>query len=73
MADQFTFPPTVYKGSIFSIPSPAFVICRHFFIFLVDFFKINFLELIYNVVLVSAVQQSESVIHISTLLDSILF
>ena len=24
---QFTFPPTVYEGSLFSTPSPAFVIC----------------------------------------------
>ena len=27
---QFTFPPTVQVGSFFSIPSPAFVICKFF-------------------------------------------
>ena len=27
---QFTFPPIVYKGSLFSTPSPAFVICIPF-------------------------------------------
>ena len=27
---QFTFPPTVYKGSLFSTSSPIFVICVHF-------------------------------------------
>ena len=27
---QFTFPPTVQKGSLFSIPSPAFIVCRLF-------------------------------------------
>ena len=31
---QITFPPTVQKGSLFSTPSPAFVICRlYLFIF----------------------------------------
>ena len=25
---QFTFPPTVQKGSLFSTPSPAFIVCR---------------------------------------------
>ena len=28
--NQLTFPPTVQKGSLFSTPSPAFVICRLF-------------------------------------------
>ena len=28
--DQFTFPPTVQNGSLFSTPPPAFVICRYF-------------------------------------------
>ena len=27
---QFTFPPTVKEGSLFSTPSPALVICRLF-------------------------------------------
>ena len=27
MLNQFTFPLTVQKGSLFSIPSPAFVVC----------------------------------------------
>ena len=27
---QFTFPPTVKEGSLFSTPSPAFIVCRHF-------------------------------------------
>ena len=27
---QFTFPPTVQKGSFFSTPSPSFIICRLF-------------------------------------------
>ena len=27
---QFTFPPTVKEGSLFSTPSPAFTVCRHF-------------------------------------------
>ena len=27
---QLTFPPTVLEGSIFSTPSPAFNVCRHF-------------------------------------------
>ena len=27
---QFSFPPTVWKGSLFSTPSPAFIICRGF-------------------------------------------
>ena len=27
---QFTFPSTVYEGSLFSIPSPALVICKLF-------------------------------------------
>ena len=27
---QFTFPPTVQEGSLFSTPSPAFIICRFF-------------------------------------------
>ena len=27
---QFTFPPTVYEGSLFSTLSPAFIICRVF-------------------------------------------
>ena len=27
---QFTFPPTVQEGSLFSTPSPAFIICRLF-------------------------------------------
>ena len=27
---QFTFPPTVYECSLFSAPSPAFVVCRLF-------------------------------------------
>ena len=26
--EQFTFPPTVQEGSLFSTPSPAFVVCR---------------------------------------------
>ena len=25
---QFTFPPTVQEGSLFSTPSPAFIVCR---------------------------------------------
>ena len=25
---NLTFPPTVYKGSLFSTPSPAFTVCR---------------------------------------------
>ena len=27
---QFTFPPTVQEGSLFSTPSPAFIVCRYF-------------------------------------------
>ena len=27
---QFTVPPTVYKGSLFSTSSPAFLVCRFF-------------------------------------------
>ena len=27
---QFTFPPTVQEGSLFSSPSPAFTVCRFF-------------------------------------------
>ena len=27
---QFIFPSTVWEGSLFSTPSPAFLICRHF-------------------------------------------
>ena len=27
---QFTFPPTVQEHSLFSIPSPAFIVCRLF-------------------------------------------
>ena len=27
---QFTFPPTVQEGSLFSTPSPAFIVCRFF-------------------------------------------
>ena len=27
---QFTFPPTVLEGSLFSTFSPAFTVCRHF-------------------------------------------
>ena len=27
---QFTFPPVVQEGSLFSIPSPAFIVCRVF-------------------------------------------
>ena len=27
---QFAFPPTVREGSLFSIPSPAFIVCRFF-------------------------------------------
>ena len=27
---QFTFPPTVQEGSLFSTPSPAFIVCRLF-------------------------------------------
>ena len=27
---QFTFPPTVQEFSLFSTPSPAFIVCRHF-------------------------------------------
>ena len=27
---QITFPPTVQKHSLFSTPSPAFIVCRHF-------------------------------------------
>ena len=27
---QFTFPPTVKEGSLFSTPSPAFIVCRFF-------------------------------------------
>ena len=28
--DQFTFPPTVQECSLFSTPSPAFIVCRPF-------------------------------------------
>ena len=28
---QFTFPPTVQEGSLFSTPSPAFIVCRCFY------------------------------------------
>ena len=28
---QFTFPPTVREGSLFSIPSPEFIVCTLFF------------------------------------------
>ena len=27
---QFTFPPTVQERSLFSTPSPAFIVCKHF-------------------------------------------
>ena len=27
---QFTFPPTIKEGSLFSMPSPALVVCRFF-------------------------------------------
>ena len=27
---QFTFPPTVQEGSLFSTPAPAFIVCRFF-------------------------------------------
>ena len=27
---EFTFPPTVQEGSLFSTPSPAFIVCRFF-------------------------------------------
>ena len=27
---QFTFPPTVQEGSLFSTPFPALIVCRHF-------------------------------------------
>ena len=27
---QFTFPPTTQEGSLFSMPSPAFIVCRFF-------------------------------------------
>ena len=27
---KFTFPPTVQEGSLFSTPSPAFIVCRFF-------------------------------------------
>ena len=27
---QFTFPPTVQEGSLFSTPSPSFIVCRLF-------------------------------------------
>ena len=27
---QFTYPPTVQEGSLFSTPSPAFSVCRYF-------------------------------------------
>ena len=27
---QFTFPPTVQEGSLFSTPSPAFIVCKLF-------------------------------------------
>ena len=27
---QFTFPPTVQEHSLFSTPSLAFIVCRHF-------------------------------------------
>ena len=27
---QFTFPPTVQEGSLFSTPSPGFIVCRFF-------------------------------------------
>ena len=30
VAYQFTFPPTVQERSLFSTPSPAFIICRVF-------------------------------------------
>ena len=28
VAYQFTFPPTVQERSLFSVPSPAFIVCR---------------------------------------------
>ena len=28
---QHTFPPTVQEGSLFSTPSPAFIVCRFFY------------------------------------------
>ena len=28
--DQFTFPPTVQEGSLFSTLFPAFIVCRFF-------------------------------------------
>ena len=27
---QFTFPLTVQEGSLFSTPSPVFIVCKHF-------------------------------------------
>ena len=27
---QFTFPPTMQEGSLYSTPSPAFIVCRFF-------------------------------------------
>ena len=30
VAVQFIFPPTVQEGSLFSTPSPAFIVCRFF-------------------------------------------
>ena len=30
VAVKFTFPPTVQEGSLFSTPSPAFIVCRFF-------------------------------------------
>ena len=29
-SSDLTFPPTVQEGSLFSIPSPAFIVCRFF-------------------------------------------
>ena len=28
--NQCTFPPTVYEGSLFSTPCPAFIVCKFF-------------------------------------------
>ena len=79
---EFTFLPTAQEGSLFCTSSPAFIIYRHFdnnhsdkcsMILHCSFSSFIEVQFIYNVVLVSAVQQCESVIriHISTFfLDS---
>ena len=58
--NHFTLPSTMYRNSTYSKCSPT----RYFSYF----FKIYFtdIQLIYNVMLVSAVQQSDSVIHLHT-------